>query len=241
MRIERFSGLELLIDAASAQLTATLRKIHADPTGGAHGDGIARVVVTGGTAGIALLRRLAEEPIDWARTHVFFGDERNAPVSHPDSNEGQAREALLDQVAIPAANVHGYGLDGGPMGPAVAAYEETLRRVAPRGFDVHLAGMGGEGHMNSLFPHSAAVAERDRLVVAVTDSPKPPAQRATLTLPAVCGSRRVWFLVSGAEKAEATSHLAAGSANPAEWPAAGARGAEETVLFVTEDAAALLP
>lgn len=239
MRIERFPGLELLIDAAAAQLTAALGDIHADPAGGAHDDGVARIVLTGGTAGIALLRRLAVEPIDWSRTHVFFGDERNVAVSHPDSNEGQAREALLERVGIPAASVHGYGLDGGPMGPAVTAYEQTLRHYAPRGFDVHLAGMGGEGHMNSLFPHSAALAERDRLVVAVTDSPKPPAERATLTLPAVNSSRRVWFLVSGAEKAEAAAHLAAGG-DPAEWPAAGARGSDETALFVTEDAASLI-
>lgn len=239
MRIERFSELDLLIDASAQRLTQHLAAIHQDPAGGVHGDGIARIVLTGGTAGIELLRSLSNQPIDWSRTHVFFGDERNVDVSHPDSNEGQAREALLDRVDIPEANIHGYGLDGGDMAAACAAYEEALGRYAPRGFDVHLLGMGGEGHINSLFPHTPAVAERERLVVPVEDSPKLPPQRATLTLPAVALAEAVWFLVSGAEKADATAHLAAG-ANPGEWPAAGARGSRETVLFVTEDAAAQL-
>ena len=96
--------------------------------------------------------------------------------------------------------------------------------------------MGGEGHINTLFPHTAAVAEAERLVVAEYDSPKPPPERATLTLPAVALAERVWLLVSGAEKAEAAGHVARG-ADPAEWPAAGARGKQETILFVSEDAA----
>lgn len=227
-----YRDLASLLDDATSRFTTLTAGIHAEGRA-------ARVVLTGGTAGIALLERLADAPVDWSRVEVFFGDERNVPVSHPDSNEGQARAALLSKVGIPEGNIHGYGLDGGDMAAACAAYEEALGRSAPRGFDVHLLGMGGEGHINSLFPHTPAVAERERLVVPVEDSPKPPPQRATLTLPAVALAEEVWFLVSGAEKADAAAHLAAG-ADPGEWPAAGARGSSETVLFVTEDAAAQL-
>lgn len=76
-------------------------------------------------------------------------------------------------------------------------------------------------------------------MVAVHDSPKPPAERLTLTLPAIAKSQRVWLLVAGEEKAEAASHVAAG-ANPEEWPAAGAHGIEETILFLAENAASQL-
>lgn len=235
MEIQRFPELVSLIDGSSQRLSDTIRAIQHDSAG------VARIVLTGGTAGVALLRRMAEPDrageIDWSRVHVFFGDERNVPVDHPDSNEGQAREALLNYVPIPEDNIHGYGLSGGDMDEAVGAYRRVVAQFAPNGFDVHLLGMGGEGHINSLFPHTEAVREEQELVVAVTDSPKPPAERATLTLPAVRSARRVWFLVSGAEKTEAAAHLAAG-ADPLDWPAAGARGAEETILFVTEDAAA---
>lgn len=241
MQVQKFPELSSLIDATASSFTTLTRDIQSSPTGGVHEDGIARLVLTGGTAGIALLRRLAEpdvaDQIDWSRVHVFFGDERNVPPTHPDSNEGQAREALLDHVAIPAHHIHGYGLDGGSMDDAVARYAATLDAAAPRGFDLHLLGMGGEGHINSLFPHTDAVRERDAFVIAVIDSPKPPAERATLTLPAVARAEHVWFLVSGEEKAEAAAALVAG-ADPEDWPAAGANGAAETVLYVTEDAAA---
>lgn len=221
-----YSNLAELLDDATSRFTTLVSDIHAQGR-------TARVVLTGGTAGIALLERLAEQEIDWSRVEVFFGDERNVAVSHPDSNEGQARTALLDKVDIPEENIHGYGLDGGSMDAAVARYRTV---VGDGGFDLHLLGMGGEGHINSLFPHTDAVRERDALVVAVTDSPKPPAQRATLTLPAVQSADRVWLLVSGAEKAEAASHAGDGAAAAEAWPVAGAIGRKETVLFATEDA-----
>lgn len=199
----------------------------------------ARVVLTGGTAGIATLEKVREraDRIDWRRIHVFFGDERNVNVSHPDSNEGQAREALLDHVDIPAERIHGYDLGVLDMADSAARYAVAIEDHAPDGFDLHLLGMGPEGHINTLFPHTEAVAERKQLVVAEYSSPKPPPERVTLTLPAVGRADRVWFLVSGADKAEAAGHVVRGS-DPADWPAAGAAGRHETVLFVSEDAAA---
>ena len=251
--LHRVSDVDELISSAAKAFIDVIAAAQA-PGGGLHNDGVARVVLTGGGAGIGLLRELARldraakeqgpnfpaHAVDWTRVHVFFGDERNVPVDPPDSNEGQAREALLDHVPIPEENIHGYGLTGGEMDEAVDAYRRIIVEFAPNGFDIHLLGMGGEGHINSLFPHTDAVREDNELAVAVTDSPKPPAERVTLTLPAVRSARGVWFLVSGAEKAEAAAHLAARS-DPLDWPASGARGLEETVLFVTEDAASLIP
>lgn len=225
-----YPDLASLIDDTATELSSLVADVHS--TGRR-----AKIVLTGGTAGIKLLERLRNEPIDWTGVDVFFGDERNVPVDHPDSNEGQAREALLNHVDIPEENIHGYGLDGGSMDAAVARYREVLDAHAPDGFDLHLLGMGGEGHINSLFPHTAAVRERDALIVAVTDSPKPPAERATLTLPAVQSADHVWLLVSGAEKAEAASHVSDGVDGADEWPVAGALGRKETVLRITEDAA----
>lgn len=237
--VSRFDTLDMLIDAAAARFVDVIASIHSDPAGGVHGDGIARVVLTGGTAGIRFLEAVRGRDVDFSRVHVFFGDERNVSVDHADSNEGQARAALFDHVATDASTIHGYELNGGDMHAAVERYEGLVAEHAPAGFDVHLLGMGGEGHINSLFPHTDAVRETQRLVVAVNDSPKPPAQRVTLTLPAVRRAQRVWLLVSGAEKAEAAAHVAHGAAAE-EWPAAGAVGAGETVLHVTADAAGLI-
>ncbi len=203
--------------------------------------GRADIVLTGGGTGIALLRRVGERAgeIDWSQVHLYWGDERFVASADDDRNEKQAREALLDHVAVPAANVHPMAARDGEFGDdidaAAAAYGDVL---APR-FDVHLLGMGDEGHVNSLFPDTPAVRETGRLVVAVTDSPKPPPQRITLTLPAVNLAREVWLVVSGAEKAEAVA-AAIGGADPVEVPAAGAAGVEATRWLLDEAAAAKL-
>lgn len=246
--LARVPDLDALIDTSARLFVETISHLQTSPR--RHGDGLVRVVLTGGGAGIGLLRELTRldaaaqaqsatfptVKVDWSRVHIFFGDERNVPASHPDSNEGQARAALLDHVNIPAENIHGYGLGEKDLDEAALEYERTLQRYAPNGFDLHLLGMGGEGHINSLFPHTDAVREQKRLVVAVKDSPKPPAERVTLTLPAINTSGRVWLLVAGAEKAEAAAAVMR-SAEPVNWPAAGVAGSAETVLFITDDAA----
>lgn len=250
VNVHRVRDLNDLISQAASRFIEVVAAAQS-VGGGLYGDGFARVVLTGGGAGIGLLRELARLDaaaeaqgedfpalrVDWTRVHVFFGDERNVPTSDPDSNEGQAWEALFHHVDIPAANIHGFDLGAIAMESAAQAYEAEIAEYAPQGFDLHLLGMGAEGHINSLFPHTDAVRETERLVVAVSDSPKPPAERVTLTLPAVNSADQVWLLVAGAEKADAAARVAHG-ADPIFWPAAGAQGRKDTVLFVAEDAAA---
>lgn len=243
--IRRFPDLEALTVAAGGAFVDVIARIQREEGREAH------VALTGGTAGIALLERLARFDaaasaqaetfpalrIDWSGVHVYFGDERDVSVEHSDSNEGQARRALLDAVNIGEDHIHGWGLTRDSLDERVDAYE-TFLATAPA-FDIHLLGVGPEGHINSLFPHTPALAESRRAAVAVHDSPKPPSRRGTLTLPEVNRSARVWFLVSGSNKAEAALRVARGP-RTAEWPATGASGRLETVLWITESAAALL-
>lgn len=212
--------------------------------------GRAYIVLTGGGTGIGLLKRVREQAdkIDWAQVDLFWGDERFVPEDDDERNEKQAREALIDHIDIPAANVHAMAASDGEFGEdldaAAMAYEQVLAARADEGepvpeFDVHLAGMGGEGHFNSLFPHTPAVQEKTRMVVGVTDSPKPPPRRITLTLPAVQRSREVWLVVSGESKADAVA-AAIGGATPDDVPAAGAVGHSDTVWLLDEGAASKL-
>ena len=212
--------------------------------------GAAYVVLTGGGTGVKLLKHVGdhEAGIDWSKVHLFWGDDRYVPADDDDRNDKQAREALLDHVDIPAANVHAMPASDGEFGDdidaAALAYEQVLAANAPDGgptpeFDVHLLGMGGEGHVNSLFPHTAAVREQTRLAVGVTDSPKPPPRRITLTLPAVQRSREVWLVVAGAEKADAVAAAVAG-ADADDVPAAGAVGRYATLWLLDEAAAGAL-
>lgn len=241
--VETYADAAELATAAGARLVGAITSAIAR-RGGAH------IVLTGGGTGIALLRHVADcgLDIDWAKVHLYWGDERFVPHDDDERNAKQAHDALLGSINIPAANVHAMAASDGEFGTdieaAAAAYQEALAAIAPEGepspeFDVHLLGMGGEGHVNSLFPDTAAVRERSRLVVAVTDSPKPPPQRITLTLPAIQRSREVWLVVGGAAKAEAVA-AAVGGAEPVDIPAAGAVGKEKTVWLLDTGAASLL-
>jgi 6-phosphogluconolactonase len=241
--VEKYADKATLVAAAGDRLVGAINDAIS-------ARGQALVVLTGGGTGIGLLEHIRESgaAIDWSKVRVFWGDERYVPTDDDERNEKQAREALLDHVDIPAANIHAMPASDGEFGDdidaAALAYEHVLAANAEGGqpapdFDVHLLGMGGEGHINSLFPHSAAVREASRQVVGVTDSPKPPPRRITLTLPAVTRSRQVWLVVSGAEKADAVA-AAVGGADPDDVPAAGAKGRESTVWLLDEDAASKL-
>ncbi len=241
--VEVFPDSEALVAAAGQRLIDTIGAAVADR-------GQALIVLTGGGNGIGLLRHLAAaaQQIDWSKVHLFWGDERYVPDDDDERNEKQARDALLNRVDIPASNVHPMAASDGEFGAdldaAALAYEQLLAANAEPGypapnFDVHLLGMGPEGHINSLFPHTPAVRETTRMVVAVEDSPKPPPQRITLTLPAIQRSREVWMMVSGAGKADAAA-AAIGGADPVSIPAAGAVGRETTLWLLDEDAAAKL-
>lgn len=236
------SELETLVFDDSAALVDTAAARFVDAIGRAQQErGVATVALTGGSNGIALLRALARTPgaVDWNRVEVFWGDERFLPEGDAERNEVQARDALLDHVPVDGTRVHRMAASDGEFGDdidaAAAAYAELVGDDLV--FDVHLLGMGGEGHINSLFPHTAATAEDVKPVVAVTDSPKPPPQRITLTFPVINRSREVWFLVSGTEKAEAVA-AAHNGADRADWPCAGAHGTERTVWFCDRTAAA---
>jgi 6-phosphogluconolactonase len=101
---------------------------------------------------------------------------------------------------------------------------------------VCLLGVGEEGHTASIFPHSPAVAETARAVVAVRDCPKPPPTRVSLTLPTIRRAERVWLITAGAAKAEPVAAALAG-ADEADIPAAGARGRQETLWLLDKAAA----
>lgn len=239
--VETYPDTATLVAAAGDRLARAIESAIAER-------GRAMIVLTGGGTGIALLARLSSHPVDWSRVHVFWGDERYVAHDDDERNDKQAREALLDHVPIPAANIHPMPASDGEFGSdldaAADAYRAVLAGCAEVGaptpeFDVHLLGMGGEGHVNSLFPHTPAVREMHRMVVGVEDSPKPPPRRITLTLAAIRRSRQVWLVVSGAAKAEAVA-AALGGADPDDIPAAGAVGREATVWLIDSAAAAEL-
>lgn len=209
----------------------------------------ASVVLTGGRTGISVLEHVRSSPardaIDWSSVDVYWGDERFLPDGDPERNETQAREALLDHVALDWSRVHPMPPSGTRFGDdadaAAEHYAALLASQAERAgsapaFDVLMLGVGEEGHTASLFPDTDYVRETDKLVVGVHDCPKPPPTRVSMTLPAIRSASEVWLMTTGAAKADPVA-AALDGADPVEIPAAGAHGRQRTLWLLDRDAA----
>ena len=207
---------------------------------------VPQVGLTGGSIAEALhrelARRAADSSLDWSRVVFWWGDERFVPADSPDRNARQAREALLDHVAVDPANVHEVPASDAvaTAEDAAAAYSADLREHGAGAFEVLMLGIGPDGHCASLFPGHPVLGARDAVAVAVHDSPKPPPDRVTLTFETLERSRAVWFVASGEGKAGAVARALAEDGSVEETPARGVRG-EETVWWLDEDAASALP
>lgn len=184
----------------------------------AAGDAIAdrgafRLVLAGGTTPKALYEHLAAAGAGDGRWQVFFGDERCLPAGHPDRNETMARAAWLDTSGIPGDRV--LGVPAGPdPGTAAAGYAARLAGVPE--FDLVLLGLGEDGHTASLFPGQDPGDGTDAAdTLPVTDAPKPPAERVSLSAARLARARQVVFLVTGAGKREAVGQWRDGVDIPA--------------------------
>jgi 6-phosphogluconolactonase len=187
---EEFTILDSAEDvaaAAAADIAEALR------------DGARSVVLAGGTTPRRCYELLSHLDVAWGRVSVLFGDERCVHADHPDSNYRMAREALLDHVA--PATVYRIPAELGPD-EAAGLYTHVVAAVAP--LDIVILGVGEDGHTASLFPGHPAL-EASGLAVGIRDSPKPPPQRVTLTLPALRAARLVIVLATGPGKAHAVA------------------------------------
>ena len=222
--VEVFAGIGPLMEAAAESLVRA-----ADAAIRASGRFV--VSLSGGSTPNALYELLATPAwirrIDWARTDVFWGDERCVPPDDPASNYRSARERLLDRLPAPA-RVHRIRGEDEPE-KAAAAYERELRatfgtpdgppRTAPGSrFDVVLLGVGPDGHTASLFPGTAAVHESVRWVVAHHVAAVS-MWRITLTPIVLDAAAEVLFLVSGREKAAIVREVLEGPHRPDVFPA----------------------
>ena len=203
-----------------------------------------QVALTGGTIADAVhdeLGRVAaagDSGVDWSRVDYWWGDERFVPRDSPDRNARTARDAFLDPVGVDPARVHEIGTsdDFATVADAAEGYGRELRTHGSGAFDVVMLGVGPDGHVASLFPGHPVLDVEDAIAVAVTDSPKPPPERVTLTFPALNRTRATWLVVSGTEKADAVARALAGG----DVPAARVGGTEETVWFLDRAAASAL-
>lgn len=234
MRIERFPDPATMARAVAARLTRRLGEIQQQGR-------TPSVVLTGGTVADLIHREVglsgASSGPDWGNVEFWWGDERYVPAGHADRNDGQVRAAMLSRLPVAPDRVHPMPSDDGtPVTEAAARYEAKIRRHVVAPFDIVMLGMGPDGHVASLFPGSPHLDATG--VVGVTDSPKPPPARISLTFELLNHAREIWLLVTGEGKSPAVARALAG-APVEEIPAAGLQG--PVTWFLDDDASRSLP
>jgi 6-phosphogluconolactonase len=166
-------------------------------------------LLAGGTAPMAAYRMLATKyanKLDWDKVVFALGDERYVPIDDPDSNWRQIAEALLDPLKIPDDHRLRPPVEKTTPEAAAAVYEQMLMSLprtpqAAIRFDLVWLGVGEDGHTLSLFP-GRNDAFADAYTVAVHESPKPPADRLSLTFMALTGVQQCVIIATGAGKAQ---------------------------------------
>lgn len=194
--------------------------------------------LSGGRTPMQMLRILADAPVEWRRVHVAQVDERVVTLGSPDRNLTHLHDALFRRVALPTARIHAMQVEDADLEAAAARYGQSLERVAgsPPILDVVQLGLGADGHTASLVAGDPALDVEDA-DVALT-GPYRGLQRMTLTLPALNRARRILWLVTGADKADALAGLARGDAA---LPASRIRRASALLLADSAAAARLEP
>jgi len=202
------------------------------------------VALSGGSTPKRTYQILADQPyrdaLDWARVHIFFGDERCVPPDDEQSNYRMAREAMLSHVPIPEANIHRMRgeLDSAEAG---RLYETELRAFFagagwPR-LDFVMLGMGDDGHTASLFPGTTALRETHAWVTSNWVE-KLNTHRITLTIPALNHAAHVALLINGAGKTERLVEVLRGPHEPERLPVQFIKPLDGSIEWILDKAAA---
>jgi 6-phosphogluconolactonase len=241
-RVEVLPDQKALAERVAAELVAKLVAVQAEGR-------VPSIALTGGTIADEIYRTVASfetgpdgPSVDWMHVDFWWGDERYVPADSSDRNDRAVGLDLLDRVIVDPARVHAMPAADEihpDLEAAAASYDQLVRTREPGDFDLVLLGLGPDGHVASLFPGFPQLDIDDRIAVAVTDSPKPPPERITLTFTALNQTDEVWFLVSGEGKADAVARALAPDGSVHETPARGITCANRT-WWLDESAASAL-
>lgn len=200
------------------------------------------LAISGGAVATSLLPSLLPRvgDVDWSRVRVWLVDERFVPAGHADRNDDQAWEGFfhaasgVELVRMPTSDESAPG--AGSLDAATSAFEATWTELMGSGsFDIALIGMGPDGHICSLFPGRVDLEEPSP-ILAIRNSPKPPPERITVSMPVMRACGEVWLTTAGSAKADALGRAFAG-ASPLDIPVAGVL-TPTTRVYLDEPAAA---
>ena len=203
------------------------------------------VALSGGSSPKGLYELLASElfgsKVDWGKVYFFFGDERNVPANHPESNALMVKKALFDPLNISPEQVFAVDTSLEPK-KAAAAYQHVIEQhFYPRTaiFDLILLGLGDNSHTASLFPGTDVLDEKEAGVREVF-LPDQQVYRITVTAPLINQAKHIAFLVFGSSKAEAVHHILGDERDYRQYPAQLIQPASGDIIWFLDEAAASL-
>jgi 6-phosphogluconolactonase len=222
--------LTLYADQAELLQEVTTQLIEVIETG-LRVNGIFHLALTGGTLGSDLTRALVANwnahPEMYQGLHIWWSDERFVERSSAEQNSSPALNSVTNKnIAIHMLR------SSDEVENIEVAVEDYLAQLGETFMDLTILGLGPDGHIASLFPGAAHI-DRLEKVIAITDSPKPPAVRATFTLSMINTSTLVWIIAAGASKADAVTKIIEGDLS---IPASYIRAADHTRLIADTDA-----
>jgi 6-phosphogluconolactonase len=232
-RLTSCPDAETVAQRAAAHVERQLQRAHGDR-------GVAHLALSGGTTPGRTYELLAAKPEDLTGVELWFADERCVGPEDPESNYRLAVETLLGRAGIPPERVHRMQGELGPEAGARSYAEELAQGFSGESastpvLDLIVLGIGPDGHVASLFPGAATLdAGREAVCLGVTDSPKPPPERITLSLAVLRAARECLLLATGASKADAVSAMLAEPSRHV--PASLLR--RERLTVIVDDAAA---
>jgi 6-phosphogluconolactonase len=201
--------MQVLADADAVAMQAA-KVIAAEASTATAGRGRFFMAVSGGRTPWHMLRILANEPVLWKSVQVVQVDERVAPAGDPDRNLTHLRESLIEHAPLSPRQIHAMPVEDENLEAAAAGYAQLLQQIAgsPPILDLVHLGLGPDGHTASLVPGDP-VLEVTHQDVALTGSYQG-RRRMTLTYPLLNRSRRILWVVTGAEKAQMLARLLSG-------------------------------
>lgn len=230
--------------AAAASLTDLIAKASAEAVAS---KGSFTLAVSGGSMVKMFASLVGRQDIDFGKWWVLFADERNVPHSSPDSSYKAVAEELLSKVPVPAGQVLAIQ-EGLPVDQAATQYAGQLlglgTDVLPLNaeglpaLDLVLLGVGPDGHVASLFPNTKQAAATEGWVLPVAASPKPPAERITLTMPLINAAKRVGIVALGEGKSEVVQRVLEVQSHPGALPAQLVRPSTGSLTWFLDQASA---
>lgn len=179
-------------------------------------NGFFTVAFSGGSGAKIICKGLTARNVDLSKWRILFCDERYVELTHPESNYSIVKEQLLDKSSTSPDRILSIN-SSVPLGEAAKEYEAKLKELYPSlqegvpQLDLLLLGMGPDGHTCSLFPGHALLKESKQLVAPISDSPKPPPRRITLTLPVINAAKCAAFVATGSSKADVMKRVLEGN------------------------------